>query len=406
MVARKHYNPAKAAIAFAYGTTTKAQRKRVSENVGDLPTVQPVTREQVAADWERARQASASRRGYEYLPSTPVQTCAVEIVEDTTATFHTVKFCAETARIALGLKQSSILQHYLPLHSHARKTKLQGFTYPEYYALMDEYGVPGTRQYHARILRQGRGIYWNIANGMIYPCGFVALSLRLVDIAHKRGLHDLYASGNHPGQRKDMYIRVSGSCAQFEGSVLASWYMAHNCPTISRWTLERLFARDRRSLWHIERYAAVTIVYNEAETHDPANVPLKADGSGNPRGDVYRTTDKSTGVITWHYRLANTYQVHNIRQHNRRGQSRRAVYAFKQWFESIPLHTKRQGSSVQILHIAVQVNSTGRIYCNDAKTAKRSRQRGNVGALYIRYKPGVAGRVVWQVDVKGISADM
>lgn len=311
---------------------------------------------------------------------------------------------AELARIALGLKQSALLQRWLPLHDRARETGRQGFTYAEFYALLAQYGIPGTNQYHARILREGRGIYWNIANGIIYPAGYLTLCKRLLVIAQERGLHDLYST-NYPGQRKDMYIRVSGSCAQFEGAILAAWYAAHNCPTISRWTLERLFNRDRRSLWHIEAHASVTIIYNEAETTEPAAVPLTADG--DVRGDVYQTIDKSTGVIVYHYRLANTYQVSNIRQHHRKGQSRKALYRFRQWFESIQLHTERQGEGVDNFDDPVQVNRMGRIYCNDDKTAKRSRKRGNVAPLFIRWKPGQGERVVWRVSVcEGIYAYM
>jgi len=310
---------------------------------------------------------------------------------------RSVRYDIELARIALGLTQSPQFQRYLALHDHARETGRQGFTYAEFYALMDAYGIQGTHAYHARMLRKGRGMYWNIANGMIYPAGYVNLAHRLVQIAHDTGLHDLYASGNHPGQRRAMYIRVNGTAADFEGAILASWYHAHNCPTISRYTLSALFNRDRRSLYHMERLAGVTVIYNEAETTDPAQVPLN-DEQTDIRGDVYQTTNKQTGEIIYHFRLANTYQTSMIRQHSRRGQTRRAAYTFKQWFDSIQLHTSSEGEVADNFSDLVKLNRSGRIYCADDKAAKRSRKRGNVGQLYIRWRPGRGSGIVWRVS--------
>lgn len=344
-------------------------------------------------------EADANTRLFEYAVAEYVKSKQTQNGQqsDTLSADTCLKADCELARIAVGLKQSPLMRIWIILQQLNRDTGLQGHTRAAFDAALRSYGVKGCDAYTSRLLRRGAGLYWNLDNGIIYPCGYVSLCMRLAEHAHKRGLHDLYASGNHPGQRKDMYIRVSGTCAQFEGAVLASWYHAHNHPTISRYTLSALFNRDRRSLWHMERAGGVTVVYNEAETSDPSQVPLRPDGSA-PRGDVYQTTDKKTGVIVYHFRLSNTYQASMIRQHNRRGQSRRAAVAFKQWFDSIELHSNSEGKGSENFRPLVKLNPAGRIYCADDKAVKRTRKRGNVEQLYIRWKPGRGSGVVWRVS--------
>jgi hypothetical protein len=238
-------------------------------------------------------------------------------------------------------------------------------------------------------LKRGDGFYWRLHDGMIYPTGYVALCKRAIQHAHERGLHDLYLYGNHPGQRRDMYISPSGAGADFEGAVLAAWYGAHGCPTIARSTLETLLYRDARSIRRMERRACIRITYNEAQTTDPAAVPLKADGT--LRGDVTH----NGGV--WSYRLPNTYQPRMTRQHHKRGQGRKAACWFKHWLEQARLPGRPQANIA--LSDMGKLNLVCRTYCETDKALNASRKRGVLRTLYVATMRQRKGRV-WTVDAR------
>jgi hypothetical protein len=340
----------------------------------------------VASEWEQARQTRAQRlklpAGYLDIPET-----SSSVQPDTDC----LRIDGELARMCgIGFKQYALLQRYLPLHQLSRDTGKQGFTRSEFDAVLLRYGVKGCDYHNTRLLHRGNGFYWRLHGGMIYPVGYTELVKRAIQHAYDHGLHDLYLYGNHPGQRRDMYISVSGSGADFEGAVLASWYGLHGCPTISRYTLEVLLARDARSIRRMERRACIHITYNEAQTTDPAAVPLKADGT--LRGDV----TYSNGV--WSSRLPNTYTPRMTRQHPRRGQGRKAACWFKHWLSSNRLpgdHGAEEGFIYKTLF--GKLNRIGRHYCETDRDLNASRKRGNDGVLYVATL-GMNRGVVWDVD--------
>jgi hypothetical protein len=342
-----------------------------------------------AATWEDARQQRATRLGVSYLPPADVQS---NLTTDLQTDTDCLRTDGELARIcAIGFKQYHLYQRWVTLHHATRQTGKQGFTYAEFDALMLRYGVKGCDTYNTRLLRNGDGFYWRLHDGMIYPTGYVALCKRAIQHAHVRGLHDLYLYGNHPGQRRDMYISVSGSGADFEGAVLSAWYGAHGCPTISRHTLEVLLYRDARSIRRMEKRACIRITYNEAQTTDPAAVPLKADGS--LRGDV---TYKN-GV--WSSRMPNTYTPRMTRQHPYKGQGRKASCWFKHWLSSNRLPGDQGAEGLVIDKPFGKLNSIGRNYCESAEALKASRKRGCKRVLHVATGRQRKGRV-WDVDAQ------
>ncbi len=339
--------------------------------------------------WEAARQRNASERGYEYVPPSnhPVgsQQHSSSLQNDTDC----LRTDGELARMcAIGFKQYPQYQRWLVLHDLARDTGKQGFTFDELMQKLHRLGVKGCDTYTRRIIRRGNGVYWHVHNDMIYPVGYVALCKWAVQYAHDLGLHDLYLYGNHPGQRRDMYISVSGAGADFEGAVLAAWYGLHGCPTISRHTLALLLNRDARSIRRMERRACITITYNEAQTTDPAAVPLNADGS--LRGDVRY----ENGV--WSSRMPNTYTPRMTRQHHRRGQGRKAACWFKHWLSSDRLPGRPQAKGVEDFRTLGKLNCIWRTYCETDKALNASLKRGVLTTLYVATGRQHRGRV-WKV---------
>lgn len=342
----------------------------------------------VGSEWEQARRKQATERGYAYVPPSDVRTANGQ--EPDTDCLRTdgelAKMCA------IGFKHYPQYQRWLVLHDCSRSGG-QGFTFRELMDTCQRLGVKGCETYTRRVIRKGIGFYWNYDpdTDTIYPVGYLELCKRAIQYAYDLGLHDLYLYGNHPGQRRDMYVSVSGAGADFEGAVLAAWYGAHGCPTISRHTLLILLNRDARSIRRMERRACIRITYNEAQTTDPAAVPLNADGS--LRGDV----SHANGV--WSYRLPNSYTPRMTRQHHRRGQGRKAACWFKHWLENLRLPGDQRAEGHGITMSFGKLNRIVRYYCETDRALNASRKRGNGEVLYV----ATVGRnkgAIWCVDAQ------
>lgn len=328
-----------------------------------------------ANGYEAARERRALGVGPADVGLNPTSDCPVAI-------------CIDMARISMGVKQAALFQRWLPLHQLTRDTGKQGFTRAEFDAALLEHGVKGCDAYNARLLRRGHTLYWNLHNGMIYPCGVIELTRRLIVHAAEHGLHDLFTT-NAPGSMRPMYLNVSGTQADFEASILNGWYAAKNNPMISRLAMCTLFHRSEYTLRQLERRAGIQITTNTAETTDSASVPLKPYGS--LRNDVYRTIEK--GRTVYHFRLANTYTSTRCKQHFHLGQGRKTTFLFKQWIESdrLPGLSAADGLTVG------KLNRLRRIYCKNENVAQRSRRRGNENGLLIPDRPGQGGSVIWGV---------
>jgi hypothetical protein len=294
--------------------------------------------------------------------------------------------------MALGLKESHYLQRYLPLHQEARDTGRQGFTFAEYDALLERYGVQGCAAYNRRLLKSGHNKYWRIdwRAGKVYPLGFVSLCKRLVQTAHDAGLDNLYRT-NIAGERRAMYISPAGTAATFEASILNAWVASRNNPTISLGVLCQLFNRDARTLRMIIARAGIETVKNIADTTEPAVVPLKP--NGELRSDVYRTIEH--GQTVYHFRLPNTYMSQPCRQHDKLGQGRRAEYSLERYIHSNEL----LGNGAAGADRPEKLKQVGRLYCESADAADRSQQRGNVNSVFVPKGAGRGGATAWDVHI-------
>lgn len=306
-----------------------------------------------------------------------------------TATVDTcLRADGELARICLGLKVAAQFRYYLILHELSR-AGAQGFTRQQFATALTQHGITNGTAYMTRLLRRGHGLFWHVHRNMIYPLGYTDVSTRIVRKAYIAGLHDLYLD-NQPGIRKDVYIDVSGTADDFEAHILEAWYSARGNPTISRHTLQLLTNRDSRSLRHLEARAGIRITYNEAESYDPADVPL--DTAGDMRSDVYRTRDRR-GNTVYHWRLPNTYAAGIVRQHNRRGQGYKTANILKQLIENQSLAGKCGADGLAAVG---KLNRADLAYCETVKVAKHPSRRSK-GRVYLADRPGEGRRVVWRV---------
>jgi hypothetical protein len=296
----------------------------------------------------------------------------------------------ELARIALGLRQSVLFRLWLILHALASQTGRQGFTRAQLDAALTSYGVSQVAAYTSRLLRRGHNLFWQLdpRTGLIYATGYITLCKRLVEHAAQHKLYDLFMT-NGPGDKRDMYLDVSGTNADFESSILNGWYASKTNPTISREVLQLLFNRDARTLRQLEARAGIQVVENIAETADPANVPLRA--NGDLRTDVYRTIER--GHTIYHYHLPNTYISTLCKQHHARGQSRRAAYSFQLWIDALELSGTSPANGLSV----GQLKPMTRLYCDNDNVAQQARRRGNDGLLYVPSKPRQGDSIAWGV---------
>lgn len=375
-------------IAHAtYGIAHLLPQARRAQATGDAAGVDPF------GDLLASRRAKrGDTHEYEPRPARPAFTGTLLPISE-----NCLKSDGELIRItAIGLKEAPYAQRWVVLQD-MRRPGQQGFTFADLEQKLNSLHVKGCTTYNRRIIRAGIGYYWRYdpRTDKIYPFGYTELCSRILERCAAAGLYDLFLYGNHPGSRRDMYIDVSGSAADFEAHTLAAWYSLHGCPTISRAWLSALLNRDRRSIWRLERIAGIEIVYNEAETTEPAALPLN--DKGELRGGIRKTTD-SIGRTTYYVRMVNTYVPGAIRQHHRRGQGRKAARSFKHWLETV-LHSDCEGKVSEIFRHLVKVNKVTRTYCKNEQVTQRSRKRGNTDVLYTLYKPGQWGGMVWQISI-------
>lgn len=372
---RADFHAGKAAAAFA-----------ASQRAGDLPPRTPAGHEADTDTYERARQQRAARRGCAYVPPTPVVEEAYTPIGD-----MTIKCDAELARIAVGLHRSAELRVWLVIQEHARITGFNYISKSELQNQLSKFNIRYSIHNLNRWLRTGQGVFWRLTTfGRVYLVSYENVAAALVTAAYTHRLPDL-VSTNAPGQSKAMYIQVASSnLQQFEAQCFAAWYASRNNPTISRYTLQHLWNRSPKKQRAMERLSGVTVITNEVETTDPANIPL--DSRGGIRTDVYRTIEHNQTV--YHFRLPNTFRAPMIRQHNRRGASRRVAYRIHDLLASDDLTIHWQEGACA----PGELSRTGRVYCADDKQAKRSRRRGYGGALFIPDRPGKHQDTVWRIN--------
>ena len=388
MTSTKRFNPVTAAANLV--ASQAANREPLSNNrepiiANDYAIVElsdPFGDLLTARRQQRSDTESHAARPVRILPAD----CPKAIDDAITAIRADVELC----RIALGLNQSALLQRWLVLEQLKRETGLQGFTRAELDAALRRFGVSGCDAYNTRLLRRGVGFYWNIdpRTGKIYAAGYLILCKRLLQHADAHGLYDLFTT-NHPGTMRPVYINVTGKTADFEASILNAWYTARSNPMISRAVLSALFNRTAFKLRSMEHRAGIHVTPNEAETTEPANVPLNLDGT--LRGDVWKSHD-ADGVIVWHFRLPNQYTATICKQHSRRGQCRKATVLFEQWIATDEL----PGISAQGVEYPGKLKPSNRFYCQTEDIAKRSRRWGNTNMLYVADRPGEGDSIVWK----------
>jgi hypothetical protein len=298
----------------------------------------------------------------------------------------------ELARLAVGLNQAPHFRLWVILLQMVRNTNKLRISRADLEAVLPQYSIRVSERNLRRWLRRGHGLFWELTDKFVYFTGYETISCRLVEMAVKNNLPDLIST-NQPGKRS-MYIDVSGSLQQFEAHVYAAWLAYRENPTIARSTLSALFNREPRILRKWDQLAGVEVITNQAQFHPdyfadtPKHAYMYQAATGNGRSETH-----------FRARMVNTYHAPSIRQHGKRGQSRRVYYAVEKYLESIePTGNCEQGRGSNALTGGLK--PIGRRYFADSAKARRSAKRNGDRQRYIAL--GVKHkRMVWDYSPDG-----
>jgi hypothetical protein len=261
------------------------------------------------------------------VPATPI--VSVQRTETGQQTDTCLRCDPELARIAVAIHKANQLRVWVVMREMTRQTSHMALKRDKIREALRQHGVTFTDRSFNRWIVAGDKTFWNIDVGanVIYPASPVLVAQRLLKLCADAKLYDLYTT-NHPGQRKDMFIDVSGTNTRaFEQHVYETWMASRNNPSISRWTLSRLWDRHPVSLRLLEDGSQLEILANFAfcDIENSEYVPF--DAEGERRRDVHKV--KIDGRYGWQWQISNTYFAPRIRQNDKRGVSRRVLYTLK-----------------------------------------------------------------------------
>jgi len=317
--------------------------------------------------------------------NTPVEECPP---------INTIAGDPELARLAVALHQAPQFRLWLVLLQMIRETNVNHLSRAGLKAALSKYKINVSERNLRRWLRRGHGIFWNVTDDYIYFAGYETVAKRLVEMALKHELTDLINT-NRPGKR-GMYIDVSGSLQQFEAHIYAAWLAHRENPTIARSTLSVLFNREARILRKWDKLAGIKVITNEAQfapDHFP-DVPEHA--------YMY---EAAVGVgrseTRFRARMANTYHTPVIKQHGKRGQSRRVYYAVGKYLESVePAGNCEQSEGSNALTGGLK--PTSRRYFANAAKARSSAKHTGKRIRYIALRRDMYKRMVWDYAPDGV----
>jgi len=307
---------------------------------------------------------------------------------------NTIAVDPELARLASALKQAPQFRLWVVMLQMVRDSNHLRISRSDLEAALSQYGIKVSKRNLRRWLQGGHGLFWNVTDTFIYFIGYEKVAHRLLEIALQKQLPDLIST-NRPGKRS-MYLDVSGSLQQFEANIYAAWLAYRENPTIARSTLAALFNREPKILRQWDKLANVKVITNEAQfapDHFP-DVPEHA--------YMYQA---SIGIgrseTRFRARMVNTYHTPSIKQHDKRGQSRRVFYRLGQYLESIePAGNCEQGRGSDAATGGLK--PTGRRYFASREKARSHAKHKGKRIRYIALGMDKHQRMIWDYAADGI----
>ena len=228
----------------------------------------------------------------------------------------------ELGRLALGMNLTAPLRVWLVLREHFGNP---GWTHRQtLYKALQSAGIDHSKRHYNRLLREGEGVFWGLAeDGRVWLRGVVRVVIALTEKALEEN-PDLIET-NRPGAR-DIYIRVDGPLKHFKARLYAAWLAHRENPKIARATLCKLFACTKETLWAWEETLTHTLEVVSSYTQTAID-PKEDDRVVDFIPDHAYTYLTRQHQVRIRWQSPNVYRTKLVRQHARKGQSRKVRMA-------------------------------------------------------------------------------
>ena len=250
----------------------------------------------------------------------------------------------ELGRAAIALNLAAVYRVYVIAREMTRSGDGSGKAAKK--ALKEQlraYGLSYSREHLSRLLKAGEGLFWNRSRSdlYLYKPARVATAMAAIDPS-------VFAT-NKPGVR-DMLLSLTGSLEAWEATLYAAWLAYRGNPTLARETLATLFGRSADTLrqWETQHLVqTVTVRTNYTQCPHPNEETDRYLEHIPAHSQAYRGALRFQGqwraVTRLYWQTCNTYQVHGLRQHPRKGQAGKVRKAINNVLDQ-PANERRGGS--------------------------------------------------------------
>lgn len=261
------------------------------------------------------------------------------------------------------LGRVAICRHELPeyrmwLYGHQLANGSGRILRSELSGISGKLGLVTNRSTFNGIIARGNRLYWRERDGYLYLTSWKKLASKLTKWQAK--YEPDHVATNRPGQRR-VQLDLTGSLKLAHALIYNGWIAVKSEKLgyleISRWTLERLWGRNRRQLRSWEALVGIRTEARYAENTDIHNPQIPAHAT--------LCLDKGGGEFsTW--QLSNRIYPANTTISNTKGQGRKVRSAANHAYNSIETADLKHGG-------LLRVQRTGRLYFTE-----RSGKNGNV----------------------------
>jgi hypothetical protein len=290
----------------------------------------------------------------------------------------TIRVDPELGRLAIGLSVANLFRLWCIVRDMTRQGDGSGkIRRSDFKDTLKKYGLIYSRQHLCKLIKDGQDLFWNTNHHFLFIRGYQGVAQSLT----QKALENCPALvlDNRPGVR-DVYLSPTGSHEQWEATLYAGWLTHREAPTISRERLSALFNRTPDTLrrWEEIRLSKQVVVRrNFAQLTDPTQYPY-ALPSHSHFYVAYDKDKKPQMRLRW--QLPNTFIPKGIRQHPRKGQSRKVRRLVNDTVKH-PAENRRGGMP------------SFRLYFDNRDHLKRyTQKRGGIGYLWLgenRHQHGI-----------------
>lgn len=203
------------------------------------------------------------------------------------------------------------------------------------YTGLSVFGIDYSTRQVQRLIADGAGAYWTVADGKLFLTGYSALWELLTKRAIEQGRPDIAEAAQ---TTRRVYVDLSGALGNFTARLYAAWMGTRHRDgtlTASRRFLAELWNVDENTTRRWDKATGITAAENYAQY---------AGCHGGLLPDHAYPYIEGDGSQAWSWRIPNTYHAVVPQDHPHAGQRRKARKARNHILRTVqPLETIREG---------------------------------------------------------------